>query len=98
MNQHDVLLNRLARDARREVAPSGTNKIPHGLATRVLAQVRADAEHDDEWSWEKLTLRAVPVAVALFVICALVVPRARPDAVKSPDQLAADIFTESLKP
>lgn len=98
MNRNDELLNRLARDARREAAPSGTNEIPHGLATRVLAQVRADAERFEAWSWEKLTLRAVPVAVALFVICALVVPHARPAATKSPAQLADDIFNVTLKP
>ena len=98
MNRHDVLLNRLARDVRREVASSGTNGIPHGLAARVLAQARADAERDEVWSREQLTLRAVPVAVALLVICALVVPRARPVSTRSPDQLADDIFTETLQP
>jgi hypothetical protein len=98
MSRHDELLNRLARDARRETAPSGTNEIPHCLATRVLAQVRADAERGSVWAWEKLTLRAVPVAAALLVICALVVPHARPAATKSPDQLANDIFAEALKP
>jgi hypothetical protein len=98
MNRHDALLNRLVRDARREVAPSGTNEIPHGFATRVLAEVRAEAERDETWPWEKLTLRAVPVALALLVICALAVPNTRPAAPKSPDQLASDIFTEALQP
>lgn len=98
MNRHDELLKRLGRNARRETAASATNEIPHGMATRVLAQVRADAERFEAWSWEKLTLRAVPVAVALFVICALVVPHAHPVAAKSPTQLADDIFNETLKP
>ncbi|MCU0783514.1 MAG: hypothetical protein MUF81_05600 [Verrucomicrobia bacterium] len=98
MNRHEELLNRLAGDARREVAPGGTNEIPHGLATRVLAQVQADAERDEAWSWEKLTIRAVPVAAALLVICALVVLHAHPVATKSPGQLADDIFTEALNP
>jgi hypothetical protein len=98
MNRHAEFLNRLAGDARREAAPSDTKEIPHGFATRVVAQVRTDAERDEARSWEELTVWAVPVAAALLVICALVVPHAHPVATESPGQLADDIFNETLKP
>jgi hypothetical protein len=98
MNRSDELLNRLAGDARHEAAPSGTPEIPHGMATRVLAQVRADDGRDEAWMWEKLTLRAVPVAAALLMICALFVPHAHPVVTDTSAQLANDIFTKALKP
>ena len=99
MNRHDQLLDRLARNARRDAAPRATNEMPHGFATRVLAEVRADAGRSDAWWWwERLTLRAIPVAAALLVICALLVPRARTVAADSSEQLANEIFAAALKP
>jgi len=62
---------RLSRLARRVPAhPPG--ELPPGLATRVLAQVRAAQNAEGVSPWERLSLRALPFATAAAALCLLV--------------------------
>lgn len=63
--------HRLSRLARRVPAqPPGD--LPPGLATRVLAQVRAAESTESVSLWEWLSLRALPFAAAAAAVCVLV--------------------------
>jgi hypothetical protein len=62
---------RLSRLARRAPAhPPG--EMPPGLATRVLAQVRAEQNAEGVSPWERLSLGALPFATAAAAFCLLV--------------------------
>src|SRR3954469_2176586 len=60
-------LSRLARRAPEE--PPG--EMPPGLATRVLAQVRAARQAEGASLWERLSLGALPFATAAAALCLL---------------------------
>lgn len=99
MNQPDELLNRLANRARHDAAPPGDNEMPHGFATRVLAQTRTQAAAGSSLLWARLTLRAVPVAALVLVLCALAIPHAKAGLTDDPAvALANDLFNELLTP
>ncbi len=61
-------LSRLARRA--PAHPPGD--LPPGLATRVLAQVRAERNAEGVSLWERLSLGALPFAAAAAGLCLLV--------------------------
>src|SRR3954447_8903471 len=60
-------LSRLARGA--PARPPG--ELPAGLATRVLAQVRAARRAEGASLWERLSLGALPFAAAAAALCLL---------------------------
>jgi hypothetical protein len=62
---------RLSRLARRAPAHS-RGDMPPGLATRVLARVRAEQKAKDVSLWERLSLGALPFATAAAALCLLV--------------------------
>ena len=65
------LFLRLSRLARRVPAhPPG--ELPPGLATRVLAQVRAEQNAEGVSPWERLSLGSLPFATAVAALCLLV--------------------------
>ena len=65
------LFLRLCRLARRAPAlPPG--ELPPGLASRVLAQVRAEQGAEGGSLWERLSLGALPFAVAIAALCVIV--------------------------
>jgi hypothetical protein len=60
--------SRLSRLARRAPAqPPGD--LPPGVATRVLAQVRAAREPEGASRWERLSFGALPFATAAAALC-----------------------------
>ena len=99
MNRNDEHLNRLANRARRDAPPAGDNAMPPGFATRVLAQTRVQAVAGASLLWERLTLRAVPVAALVLILCALAIPQAKGGLTADPaTALANDIFNDLLTP
>jgi hypothetical protein len=71
MSTPEDRFSRLSRLARRASAqPPG--ELPPGLATRVLAQVRAAREAEGASLWERLSLGALPFATAAAALCLLV--------------------------
>ena len=65
------LFLRLSRLARRAPAlPPG--ELPPGLASRVLAQVRAEQDAEGRSLWERLSLGALPFAAAIAALCLIV--------------------------
>ena len=71
MSTPEDLFSRLSRLARRAPAQS-PGDLPPGLATRVLAQVRAAREAEGASLWERLSLGALPFATAAAALCLLV--------------------------
>src|SRR4051812_48901662 len=71
MSTPEEPFSRLSRLARRAPAqPPGD--LPPGLATRVLAQVRAARDAEGASLWERLSLGALPFATAAAAVCLLV--------------------------
>lgn len=64
MNDPDLLLQRLAAAARRDVDPP-LEAAPPGLAARVLVRIRAGRPSTP---WETFSLGAIPVAAAITVV------------------------------
>lgn len=94
MNRPDEMLNRLATQARRQ--EESASEMPPYLPMRVLALL-----HDQPSPvslWERLTLRAVPVAVLALVICALLAPHTSIPDDNSADAFANDVFNDLLTP
>src|SRR3954471_16998882 len=71
MSTPEDLFLRLAQLARRAPGHS-PGELPPGLATRVLAQVRAEQNTKDASLWERLSLGALPFATAAAAVCLLV--------------------------
>jgi hypothetical protein len=68
MSTPEDLFLRLARLARRRPAQA-PGDLPPGLATRVLAQVRAEPIAAEFSLWERLSLGALPFAAATAGLC-----------------------------
>jgi hypothetical protein len=64
----DEHFSRLARLGRRAPAEAAPAELPLGLATRVLARLRADAPEPVS-PWEFLSLRVLPLAVCVAAAC-----------------------------
>ena len=99
MSTPEDLFLRLSRLARRAPAHP-PSELPPGLATRVLAQVRAEqnAEGADVSLWERLSLRALPFAAAAAALCLLVsyVKQEPPRA--DAELLVQHLFANDLQP
>jgi hypothetical protein len=65
MNDPDIILQRLAAAARRDVDPP-LEVVSPGLATRVLVRIRTGRPAAP---WETLSLGAIPIAAAITVVC-----------------------------
>jgi hypothetical protein len=85
MSTPEDLFLRLSRLARRAPAhPPG--ELPPGLATRVLAQVRAEQNMEGVSLWEQLSLRALPFAAPAAALC-LLVSHAKKESPRADDEL-----------
>ena len=71
MSAPDDLFHRLSRLARGVPTPP-PGDLPPGLATRVLAQVRAAQSEETVSPWERLSLGSLPFAGAAAALCLLV--------------------------
>src|SRR4051812_33315896 len=90
MSKPDDLFDRLSRLARR--APEQARReLPAGLATRVLARVRAAQRAERASMWERLSLGSLPFAAATAAVC-LLVSQAR----QEPPRADADLLVEHL--
>ncbi len=71
MRDASLLLDRLTAAARMAPQPNQTilSGAPPGFETRILASLHS-AEQDAPWkAWESISLRFVPVSVAVFLLC-----------------------------
>ena len=85
MSTPEDLFLRLSRLARRAPAqPPG--ELPPGLATRVLAQVRAGENTEGVSLWERLSLGALPFATAAAALC-LLISHAKQEPLRADDEL-----------
>jgi hypothetical protein len=66
MNDIDQRLEQLAASARNAAAPS-PGDVPFGLATRVIASVRATS--DTSALWTRFSLAALPMATVATAAC-----------------------------
>ena len=99
MNRYDELLKRLATRARRDTPSGGEVEMPPGFAPRVLAHAKEQTATDAGLPWQRLTLRAVPAAALVFMICVWFTPHsAPPPADISAETLANEIFSDLLMP
>ncbi|MES2697330.1 MAG: hypothetical protein V4773_27945 [Verrucomicrobiota bacterium] len=95
MDPHEKRFLDLARLARKAPSEPRNGELPPGLATRVLAQVRA-GDAAPALPWERVVLRAVPLGIAAAAVCCFYAwPALKP---MSPDErgLAAMIVTQQL--
>jgi hypothetical protein len=85
------LFLRLSRLARRAPAlPPG--ELPPGLASRVLAQVRAEQDAEGSSLWGRLSLAALPFAAAIATVCVIVSYYAK----QEPPRADADLLVQHL--
>ena len=97
MSTLDDLFLRLSRLARRAPGHS-PGELPPGLATRVLAQVRAAQNADGGSLWERLSVGALPFAGALAAIC-LVISHAKQEPPRADaESLVQQLLSSNLQP
>ena len=100
MSTPEDLFLRLSRLARHAPADP-PSELPPGLATRVLAQVRAEqnAEGAGVSLWERLSLRALPFAAAAAAVCLLVSHYAKQEPSRADAELLVqNLFANDLQP
>lgn len=88
---------RLSQLARRAPLPP-PGELPPGLATRVLAQIRAEENADSVSLWERLSLRALPLATGAAAIC-LLLSYAKQDGPRADTELLVQhLLTAQFQP
>jgi hypothetical protein len=86
---------RLTRLARR-AAEQPPGEMPSGLATRVMAQLRALQNEEGGSRWERLSLGALPFAAAAAALC-LIVSHITQEAPRADAEfLVQHLFTNDL--
>jgi hypothetical protein len=90
MSTPEDLFLRLSRLARR-VPTHPPGDLPPGLATRVLAQVRAEQSEEGVSPWERLSLGSLPFAGAAAALCLLVF-----HAKQEPPRADAELLVQQL--
>lgn len=88
---------RLVRLARSVPVPPQED-LPHGLATRVLAQVRAEQENQGLLLWERLSLGAVRVAAVTTALCLLLAYAKEEPPRADAELLVQNFFTSEFAP
>src|SRR3982750_3770760 len=87
-------LSRLARRA--PVHPPG--EMPPGIATRVLAQLRAEQNAKEVSLWERLSLGALPLATAVAALCLLLAHAKQEPPRTDAEFLVQHLVTLDLEP